>query len=44
MDIGELIFQSIDGRTSATDTLDHSEVALPARNGGHEFRVCVANE
>lgn len=44
VDIGELIFQGIDGRTSATDILDHSQIALPARNRGGEFRVCFANE
>jgi len=42
--MGELIFQGIDGRTSATDILDHSWIALPARNRGDEFRVCFANE
>lgn len=42
--MGELIFQSIDGRTSVTDILDHSQIVLPDRGTGGEFRVCLAEE
>lgn len=42
--MGELIFQSIDGRTSVTDILDHSQIVLPDRDWGGEFRVCLPGE
>lgn len=38
--MGELILQSIDGRTSVTDIPDHSQIVLPDRDWGGEFRVC----
>lgn len=42
--MGELILQSIDGRTSVTDTLDHSQIVPPDRGRGGELRVCLAGE
>lgn len=44
MDTGELIFQGIDGRRSATEILDHGQIAPPARNRGDDFRGCFAKE